>query len=433
MGKEKYGDLRRNPEIRRWYEDVSRGSRTTGQVYLRRLGLFCKITGKNPLDLLKMNEMQLANLLTDHVSLLEEKGHSGGYIGSIIKAIKSWLAFNGIKLPRKIKIMNAGDTPTLNDKGLFSQEDLRKVLDSTNIRGRVAISLIAFSGLRLQTLGNEPGTDGLRLGDLPELKINGDSVEFENIPTVIKVRKELSKKKHKYMTFLGPEGCEYVQLYLTERIKSGEILDHNSPLLTKSKFALRSEAPFLTRTKVSELIRRAIRTAGFDNRPYDLRPYFASRLLMAQDERLVQRDYRTFWMGHKGDIEHTYTTDRNLPTDQFETMRIAYSGATKHLETRHKALTSKDFEKMQNEIGINMVQTLFNVELTDKDKDDLFSLPSSDFWDRLKEISEGKKAPEPKGPKHKMVLEAEVIEYLDKGWELVNFTPKGDKAIIKSP
>lgn len=235
------------------------------------------------------------------------------------------------------------------------------------------------------------------------------------------------------MTFLGPEGCEFVQLYLTERIRSGESLGSNTPLLTKSKFALRSEEPFLTRTKVSELIRRAIRTAGYDNRPYDLRPYFASRMLMAQDERLVQRDYRTFWMGHKGDIEHKYTTDRRLPKDQVEAMRSAYSGATKHLETRHTPPSAKDFEKMQNEIGINMMQNLFHVELTDREKDDLFSLPSSDFWDRLKEISDGKKAPEPKGPKHKMVLESELIGYLDKGWELVNFTPKGDKAIIKSP
>ena len=65
------------------------------------------------------------------------------------------------------KIRDVGSTPTLNDKELFSQEDLRKVLDSSNVRGRVAISLIAFSGLRLQTLGNEPGTDGLKLGSLP--------------------------------------------------------------------------------------------------------------------------------------------------------------------------------------------------------------------------------------------------------------------------
>ena len=433
MSKEKYGELRKNPEIRRWYDDVCRGSTTTGQVYLRRLGSFCESVGKSPLDLLKMNEMQLANLLTDHVSLLEKKGHSGGYIGSIIKAIKSWLSFNGIKLPRKIKIKNVEDTPTLNDKGLFSQDDLRKVLDASNIRGRVAISLIAFSGLRLQSVGNESGTDGLRLGDFPELTITNEGVDFETVPTTVKVRKELSKKNHEYMTFLGEEGCGYVQLYLNERIKAGEVLDLNSPLLTKSKFNLRKEEPFLTRTKVSELIRKSIRAADYENRPYDLRPYFASRMLMAQDERLVQRDYRTFWMGHKGDIEHKYTTDRRLPKDQIEAMRTAYSGATKHLETRHKAPSTEDFEKMQNEIGIKMMENLFHFDLTEKEKDDLFSLPSSDFWDRIKEISDGKKVPEPKGPKHKMVSESELIEYLDKGWELVNFTPKGDKAIIKSP
>lgn len=433
MAKEKYGDLKKNPEIKRWFEDVCRGSMTTGKVYLRRLGSFCEAVGNTPQALLKMKDMQLANLMTDYVSLLENKGHSGGYIGSIIKAIKSWLSFNGVKLPRKIKIRNVDDTPTLNDKGLFSQDDLRKVLDASNIRGRVAISLIAYSGLRLQTLGNEPGTDGLKLGDFPELTITNNGVEFENIPTIVKVRKELSKKNHEYMTFLGPEGCEFVQLYLNERIQSGEDLDPNTPLLTKAKFQLRKEEPFLTRTKVSELIRKSIRTAGFENRPYDLRPYFASRMLMAQDERLVQRDYRTFWMGHKGDIEHKYTTDRRLPNDHIEAMRTAYSGATKHLETRHKAPTVEDFERIQKEASLMDLEISFGINLSEEQKDKLMLVPLAEFKENLKEIFQGKKTPEPKGPMHKMVTESELIEYLDKGWELVNFTPKGDKAILKSP
>ena len=42
-----------------------------------------------------------------------------------------------------------------------------------------ACVLIAPSGLRLMTLGNCRGLDGLRVRDFPEMKIEDGTVEFE--------------------------------------------------------------------------------------------------------------------------------------------------------------------------------------------------------------------------------------------------------------
>jgi hypothetical protein len=57
---------------------------------------------------------------------------------------------------------------------------------------------MAFSGLRPQVLGNYDGSDGLRLSDLLEAKIDNEKklIEFTQIPTLIRVRKPLSKANH---------------------------------------------------------------------------------------------------------------------------------------------------------------------------------------------------------------------------------------------
>ena len=108
----------------------------------------------------------------------------------------------------------------------------------------------------------------------------------------------------------------------------GETITHSSPIF----------APKFTSTVVIQHdVRRALCTAGFPWRPYVLRSYFDTQLLLAESKGLVARDYRTFWMGHVGDIENRYTTNRaRLPDDMIEDMRQSYRRALKYLETNVK-------------------------------------------------------------------------------------------------
>lgn len=59
----------------------------------------------------------------------------------------------------------------------------------TTPRARVSIALMAFSGLRPESLGNYEGNDGIRLGDFVEAEIRGDGMEFAKLPTMLVVRK----------------------------------------------------------------------------------------------------------------------------------------------------------------------------------------------------------------------------------------------------
>jgi len=111
--KRKYARLLEDPNVKRWHENVARGSPVTADVYLRRLGNYCEKTKTNPAALLAYSELDLYNLLLDLVSSMEQAGKTGSYTESIFKALRSWLAHNGKDIHRKIKIRGAEDSPSL--------------------------------------------------------------------------------------------------------------------------------------------------------------------------------------------------------------------------------------------------------------------------------------------------------------------------------
>jgi len=84
--------------LKRWCDNVARGSVITADVYLRRLGHFCNEVKTTPNMLLEMKEDEFYDLFLDTVSIMEKKGHSGSYIHSTLKAIKSWLLNNRIQV-----------------------------------------------------------------------------------------------------------------------------------------------------------------------------------------------------------------------------------------------------------------------------------------------------------------------------------------------
>ena len=72
-------------------------------------------------------------------------------------------------------------------------------------------------------------------------------------------------------------------------------------------------------------IRAAVRSA-IKARPYVLRAYFDTQLLMAESSGCMTHAYRQFFMGHTGDMEARYTTNKRRLTEQMiEDMRVAFA------------------------------------------------------------------------------------------------------------
>ena len=365
-----YKDLLGDNSVFRWYKNLERGSPSTADMYLSKLAKFCKDTGVEPAALLEMDDEELRKLVLDYVTSLEDK--SGTYANSFIKALKDWFRFNNKPFSVYVRIEGVHRTKVSETEKVPTKDELRKVLIAADMRTRVAIALMAFSGVRPKVLGNYKGTDGLRIGDISELVI-GPKVEIVRTPATIVVRAPLSKAKHQYLTFLCEEGCEYLVGYLNARLRRGEKLTPASPIIP------RRGKGFLTTKSVGSIIKNAIEIAGFSWRPYVFRHYFDTYMLMAEAAGVIPEDYRVFWMGHKGDIEHQYTTNKNrLPETLVEDMRIKYEQAAEmFLETEVRA----------------------------------------------KEVVE---------PKQKVVTPDEVEQWIELGWEYVATLPNGKVVLKKS-
>jgi len=421
--KGEYAGLLDDKAVKRWYDNVARGSIVTADVYLRRLGHFCNDLKITPEKLLEMRENQLYNMFLDTVSKLEQEGRSGSYIHSILKAVKSWLLHNRIEVKGRIKIKGVQDTPTLKDERVPTKDELKRIFLAGDEKARVASVMVAQSGLRIEALGNYLGNDGLRVNDLPELAVKDGVVEFTQVPAVVMVRRELSKARHQYFSFLSEEGCGYLKDYLELRMREGETIAVDSAIVTPKQ----RMKPFIRATNIGDAIRESVRKAGFSWRPYVLRSYFDTQLMLAESKGLVLRDYRQFWMGHKGDIENHYTTNKQrLPESVIEDMRAAYKRSQDFLQTAEREETS---EQKLRESFRKQLLLVAGFSQEEVEKMDLPSMSDEELQAIVRKKLLGTETSD--CTKQKVVDVKDVERYLSQGWKYVANLPN-KKVLIKS-
>ncbi|MEM3646831.1 MAG: hypothetical protein QW334_01615, partial [Thermofilum sp.] len=389
-------------------------------TYARSFRRFAQLTGVTPGALLRMDEAGLRRLLVEFVSRCEERGFSSNYVESMVKPVYSWLEFNGRPLGFRVKIRNRGDTPTLVNERVPTREELRRLLLAANVKARVAAVLVAHAGVRLEVIGDYNGLDGLRVGDLPELEIDGVNVVFRNVPTMIIVRRNLSKARHQYFTFLSEEGCNYLKDFLEMRIRSGERISAASPVVASGR-----TGRFMMTVNVGRMIRLAMRRAGLPWRPYVLRSYFDTQLMFAESRGLVIRDYRTFWMGHKGDIENRYTTNRcRLPENIVEDMRNAYRRSMEFLQTIPTGSERKIRDEFRRQLLLVAGFSSEEVEKMD------LGMSDEELQRKIRERLLGGMVNN--GARQRIVSLEEVEKHISEGWEYVATLPNG-KAILRIP
>lgn len=356
--------------MRRWYENLARGSASNADVNLRRLAAFTSAMRKRPADLLRLDEKTLHDLLLDFVGREERRNVAGSYVMRTIIGVKSWLTFNGVRVSRPIRIRGSDDAPTLRNERVPTQEELRAIFLAGTPRVRTACVLVAHAGLRPEVLGNYLGIDGLTLGDFPELTVESGSIHFERAPTLIKIRPELSKNSNGYLSFVSSEGCTYIRQYLEMRLRMGEELTSESDLIHPDRVDKR----FIRTINIGDAIRSAIRAAGFSWRPYVLRHYFDTQLLTAESRGKVAHDFRVYWMGHVGSIDARYTTNkRRLPPDLIEEMRTAYQRCEQFLSTIPTPSEKETQTKMSKTMLMGLGYTDADLAQVDFDKLDVVS------------------------------------------------------------
>ncbi len=426
--KANYYYLLDDADVKRWHDNVSRGSEVTASIWLRRIGMVHKKFGKTPKDLAGMKPKEATDFLLDIVGTMEKEGKAGSYISGVLKPIKNWLAWNEITVQKKIKVRGSETAATLSDERTPTPEELRRIFDAADLKSKTACCLVSFSGVRLEVLGDYYGKDGLKLKDLPELTMRKNDIQLDKLPTKVIVRKTLSKTGNQYTTFLPEQGTEYLVQYLKWRIIRGEKLTPESPVITPFQPSLAGQ--HIRTTNISDLMRKAIRDAGFDWRPYVLRRYFDTRLMLAESDGLIIRDYRTYWMGHSGDIEHTYTVNKGLSKDVIEKMRSSYAKASaKYLETaaRKESVTKED---MVSEFNKQFLRLSGYREEEISKLGNLSQMSTEQLQDMIRKKS--MEALGLNGNHQKIVPLLELRNYIMQGWEYVSQLPNNE-AIIRLP
>jgi integrase len=380
--------------------------------------------GTDPEKLFTLSKEALRRLVEDYLDQEREKGRSGDYIRTTTKALRSWLAYNEREFPKGLKLPNERSHPRVEREEPITPEQLRQVVLAANPGQRVVVALMAFSGVRPQVLGSYDGKDGLRVGDIAGVKIQGKKVDFEKIPALVKIRSTSSKAGHAYFSFLGTEGCEYLKQHLEERLHAGEAVDKETDLVSPSKSGKR----FMTTINVGDRARQALRAAGVEARPYALRSYFFSRCLEAANAGKVSDRYVEFWAGHTGDVTaRNYTTGRpNLPASMVEDMRGAYGRCESFLTTT--PTKSGGVEEIQREAAVLLLTGLHGRSEEDARK-----------------MVEGKSGPEladllrpppsrggVRAGNERAVPIDQVPGLLDGGWQFVS-SLNGSMAILRPP
>ena len=408
-------------DIIRWKDDLARGSPLTADVYYRRLRGFCNQNDISPSKLIKLNPKQIKNLLLDNVSRLEKEGKKGSYIKGIIKSVKSWLSFNDIQTP-KVRVAKSNARLTVEDEGIPTHEELKKILNAARPRGRVSIALMSQSGLRPQVLGN--GSSGLMIKDIPDLEIKNGKISFKNKPALIIVRAEISKISHQYLTFLSSEGCEYLLAHLQERLERGEELSLTSSLLGIDHHGKSFKRAFpTTKTTMSE-VRQAIRGAGFIWRPYVLRHYFATMLDQSEAQGKIKRTWSQFFMGQTGDMMARYTTNKGrLPPETIESMRSAYRESENNLMTTPKAEgIMEENKKMQVDMAKRLLSIIapdvdFDVSLKAMEKKMNRPLKSDESLDAIINLVKIHKSSKEKEDQYRVIKVKDLEDFLNKNPE----------------
>ena len=429
-----------NADFKRWYDNMARKSVSSANLNARSLFRFITKIGLTLEEFTSATKEDLQhgeNLILDFVSEQFGEGKSPGYINNYVKTVKNWLRFNGVLLVRRIYTGNTNSTPTIDDEVIPSQEELLQIMNCATLRGRCSISFIALAGLRPMTLGNETGTDGLKVKDIPDLVIDGNHASFKKTPVRIIVRQELSKTKRQYETFITTEGSNCLKAYLESRMSRGEKLDRQSAIISvkpgfeSAKFRKdaielngRRGRHIATKT-VTQEIRNAIRPR-FSWRPYVLRSFFATKLLIAESAGKITHSYRQFFQGHSGGMLARYTIDKHLPEEVIEDMRRSFLQSEEYLSTVRQV---SEEERRKKQMMDTAKMLGFGEEKLAKLTEILGRTRTVD--EAVEEFQKLKEQPKPSNGSYDVVEgEVEMLERLEEGWTLEREL-NGDKFLVK--
>ncbi len=331
----------RNPDVKRWYDNLSRASINTAEVRLRRCNLTFRqhnMSMMEAIQLAQKSNKDACDFIQDHISWMESEGKAPQYIKTTVTALKSWYAHFDIELKRKFLISNAESTPTLENERVPEEEELTELFNRATLRQGAIMALMAKAGLRPVSIASVKADDGLKVQDFPDLAVIKGVATFLRYPPMIKVRRTLSKTGKPFFTFITDVGAKKILAYLNDRILNGDSLGPDDAIIAPlSKYTHYRGKNQGKKFVCTTIVRRDVRVAmrpRFDWRPYLLRHYWRTQMIIAESRGCVSHSFAEFWFGHTdSDMSSRYSTSKGiLPKALIDEMRDSFKRCEEFLD-----------------------------------------------------------------------------------------------------
>jgi site-specific recombinase XerD len=288
--------------------------------------------------------------LNDYLASLQDRGLAPGTVNNHLKSCKAFYRCNGVKIEfagrirRRIVYRDRAPTP----------DELSKLLDVADLRGKVIVSMLALGGFREGTLTKL------------QYRHVRDDIENKITPIHVHVEADITKGKYgDYDTFLGAEAEQYLRLYLNQR-QAGtrrippETLTDDSPLIRDET----SKAPRPIGPKqIGNLVHQLYVNAGltkhrdghYDLRTHSIRKYFKTQMIALG----CQGDYVDYFMGHVLDTYHS------IQSLGLETIRSVYSKAGLSIRQKTKMSELDQLKQLAKLLGLDPKQVFSQSVLAD--------------------------------------------------------------------
>jgi len=331
-------------------------SEVTKKIYERDIKLFMKFVNIARLsDLLAIAEPQ--KQIIKYLMSLRERGLSFNSLSLPLCAIYHFYDMNDVILNKKKINMFKGEFVKKSKDRAYTHEEIKKILDVSDLRMKCIILLMASSGLRV--------------GAIPLLRLRN----LEKINTIYKIT-VYEGTNEEYYTFCSPECTSFIDAYLEYRTQNGEKL-HKDSFLIRDQFDItdieqirnKSKGITLNTIKVlvnTVLLKSGVRSSTNHTTPYNrkevakchgLRKWFSTQMIKSK----VQFENRLMMEGHSLGITDHYA--RLDVQDNYAEYEKAIDLLTINQENRLKLELKQvkiekskldelkaDFEKFKNEV-----------------------------------------------------------------------------------
>ncbi len=211
--------------------------KTTQEIYIKRLKVYCEFTDKTPTQLIeeaeedeenriRMKNRRIKKYIVQYLVYLREQNRSPNYITSLISAVKSFYSEYEIELP-KTRCNLKQEEQLITTQEIITKKQIQQVLKYCNTKFKAIILLMMSSGMGASEIRHLTFKDFI---DSQKIKVKEPFEIDELLEKLESQRNEIGtwsirrfKTNMPYVTFNSPESTAAIIEYLHYRT------EHRSP------------------------------------------------------------------------------------------------------------------------------------------------------------------------------------------------------------